>query len=110
MLNNAFVNQVWEKMIANVDKYFHSPIVNTEEEIRSFIVSDRKSWCFDMLNKVYGNVNSDGEYMDFTHPSFMKGVTRRCVFCDNENKVEYRMFCKPYLNGNTLITIKISRN
>lgn len=96
----------WQKLIGNIDKYFHTPIVNTEEGTREFIISERKAWAFEMLNRVYGNM-SQGEWCDYYHPCFYKGRIERCEFVDEENGRTYMMASQKYLNGNTKITLKI---
>lgn len=108
MYDENFVIEKWEKMISQIDKYFHRPIVLNEdgEIIREFVISEKKTWAFDILNRVICNIQIE-EYVDDYFPYCRQGVSR--CYAYRTNNIEYSIFLKKYLNNNTLVVIKIVR-
>lgn len=108
MYEENFVIEKWEKMISQIYKYFHCPIVLNEdgEIIREFVISEKKTWAFDILNRVICNIQSE-EYVGDYFPYCRRGESR--CYAYGTNNIEYRLFLKRYLNNNTLVVIKIVR-
>ena len=102
--DTEYVKKGWEYVISKIDKYFNSPIVNTDPswEIREFVVNSKKNWVFDLLNKVICNQKED--YIGDYHPNTYKGSNQSHRY--SIQNIEYIIRTKKYLNGNTLVIIQ----
>lgn len=104
-----FIQNRWDYIISKVDKYFHSPIVNDDDEhtIREFIISPKKSWALDMISNLIFNYDvNNGLHVEDYQLNFARGrrITGICHLGDRE----YRVHTQSYLNGNTRVVIRIS--
>lgn len=109
--SDEFIQKRWDYIISKVDKYFHEPIVNSDDKhtIREFIISSKKSWAFDMISNLIFNYDiKDGLHVEDYQLSFSRG-SRLTGVCHLGNR-EYRVHTQSYLNGNTRVVISfISR-
>lgn len=100
----------WEATIAKIQKYYpKAKFIDYDtvwgSEIISFIVSPKKQWVFDMLNKVLCNYGESGYYKP-SHPSLSADCNRRRDNnCYKTENVCYSIGCHKYLNGNSLVSI-----
>lgn len=102
----------WLKMISYIDKYFHTPIVCTDEDdlVREVIVPKTKQWAFDILNRV--KCNYIEKEFKFTYgvyyPRTATGVNS-IASLRIEDKL-YTLISHRYLNENTQIIIRIKKD
>lgn len=59
------MRESWKKMIAQIEKYFH---VVPNDNSWSFIISPKKQWAFDMLNRIWINYSGSLDWCNDTHP------------------------------------------
>lgn len=108
--NDEFIQKRWEWVLEKVDKYFHTPVENTDPEytIREFIISPKKEWAFDILRKLIFNYKN-GLHTESFQLNFAKGRRMVGEFHPEGNRVEYVISTREYLNGNTRVIIQIKR-
>lgn len=101
----------WVKMIEQIDKYFHKPIVRSDEDdlMREIIVPKTKPWAFDILNRVKCNYNeNEFKYTWMYYPRISSGVNS-IASLKIEDKL-YTLISGKYLNGNTHILIIVKKD
>lgn len=103
--SDEFIQKRWEDILGKVDKYFHTPVVNSDPEwtIREFIISPKKEWAFDMLGRLIFNYKN-GLHTESFQLIFGKG--RGMVGEYQGNRIEYVISTQAYLNGNTRVVIQ----
>lgn len=103
------VRQSWEKMFSSIDKYYpYAKQKETDEPTWHFIVPERKAWTFDILNRIWCNIDGAKNWLsEPIHPSFRTGTSRYYGFRDTEQNKEYHIICKQYLNRNSLVIIRV---
>lgn len=98
------MRESWQRMIAQIEKYFH---IVPNENGWNFIISPKKEWAFDILNRIWVNSDGHGNWYDDMHPVLKKGTNRQYGYVDFESGKQYIITTHKYLNGNTLVHIRI---
>lgn len=105
---DSVIRTTWETLIAKVGKYYPKS-KNSEFEQWQFVISKNKTWMFDVLNKVWCNMDGNGCWHDITHPVFRPQSNHRDGYTDLEQMKQYQITSHRWLNGNTLIIIRIEK-
>lgn len=96
----------WQTLIAKVEKYYPNA-KNPDFEQWHFIISPKKQWMFDVLNRVWCNMDIQYEWHEPSHPILRQYLSHGDGYTDLEKKVRYTLQANGrYYNGNTLVIIK----
>ena len=105
IITSNVIRESWQRLIANVERYFPGCRVN--DGVWEILISKNRQWAFDMANKVWCNANGDGEYVGPYHPAVGPGMNKSYRFFDAEDKRDYRLVSRRYINGITCLRIFI---
>lgn len=106
-LAESVMRESWQTMIAKVEKYYPKS-KNPEYDLWQFVISEKKSWMFDVINRVWCNMDNNFDWHDTTHPCFRSNQNYSDGYTDLEQMKRYYITAKRWLNGNTLICIGIT--
>ena len=122
--HTKYVVNGWEYLIKAAEKYFNAKPENCktwftdclDAQFWNIIVSPKKQWFIDIVNKLYYNVDADGHYyndrdlndIEYTvhNNSRAKKYEYVAITTDREWAKRYIITVKPYLNNNTYINIQ----
>ena len=105
-LADSEIRATWETLIAKVEKYYPQT-KNENSTFWYFVVSKHKNWMFDVLNKVWCNMDDNYDWHDISHPLFKPVCNHRDGYTDLEQNKTYMITTHRWSNGNTIVTIKI---
>lgn len=118
-----YVINGWEYMINAIEKYFNTTSIDSKTwhsgcdnaQLWDVIVSPKKQWFIDIVNKLLCNVDAKGNYypneefkIDYTVHDWgrAKRYEYNAITTDREWARQYIITIKPYLNNNTHITVE----
>ena len=96
-MDTNLMRQSWETMISKIEKYFPNSRINPDSW--EILISQKKAWAFDILNRVWCNASIGLEWAEPFHPCFGIGRNRGYIFVDLDAHKQYKITSKIYLNG-----------
>lgn len=106
-MEDSVMRQSWTNMIAKIEKYFPASRVNPDSW--EILISERKAWAFDIINKIWCNASMALEWSEPFHPGFGAGRNRGYVFIDLKERKQYTITSKQYLNNVTKVHFYIEK-
>lgn len=95
------MRESWQTMIAKIEKYFPQSRINPDSwEIR---ISEKRLWAFDILNRIWCNASIGFEWAEPFHPCFGIGRNRGYIFVDLDERKQYKITSKVYLNNVVMV-------
>lgn len=96
-MENSVMRQSWLTMISKIEKYFPQSRVNPDSW--EILISEKRPWAFDIVNRVWCNANIGLEWSEPFHPCFGVGQNRGYIFIDLEERKQYTITSKAYLHN-----------
>lgn len=96
-MENVVMRESWKTMISKIEKYFPKSRINPDSW--EILVSEKKVWAFDILNRIWCNASIGLEWSDPFQPHFAIGRNYGCVFIDLEERKQYTITAKVYLHN-----------
>lgn len=93
----SVMRESWKAMIAKVEKYFpgsrNDGFIDDDYIQWNFIISKKKHWMFDVLNKIWCNMNIEFEWHDPSHPIIRENLSFGDGYTDLEEKndIQYKL-------------------